>query len=47
MTPRGDDFYCTEVLSGALAVDVVHETNLGRYQATKHLHWHVVAGDPI
>jgi len=22
-------------------------TNLGRYQESKHLHWHVGAGDPI
>jgi len=46
------DFYCIEVLSGKTSVEKVIEierviTNLGEYQDSKHLHWHVVYGKRI
>ena len=52
-----NDFYCDEALSGRTPVKVVRETgdvyggcrvatNLGRYQDSKHLHFHVGFGDP-
>ena len=34
-----------QVLSENGACRVI--TNLGRYQDSKHLHWHVAAGDPL
>ena len=49
-----EDFYCDEVLSAReVAKEVLAEhgacrvlTNLGEYQDSKHLHWHVSAGEP-
>ena len=53
------DFYCDSVLNGAVSVELVHETgnvlayhhirlsNLGGYQDSKHLHFHVYSGDRV
>jgi len=35
----------TKVVSEHGACRVI--TNLGKYQDSKHLHWHVVSGDPL
>jgi diadenosine tetraphosphate (Ap4A) HIT family hydrolase len=38
-----NDFYCDEVLSSRTSVVM----NLGNYQESKHLHWHIISGNPI
>ncbi len=51
-----DDFYCDEVLSviKRMATQITSEhgacrviTNLGKYQDSKHLHWHLAFGKPL
>ena len=40
-----DDFYCEEALSGRAPINKL--TNLGDYQDSKHLHFHINFGDPL
>ena len=53
---KGDESLLLELISVVreVATEVVSEhgacrvlTNLGKYQDSKHLHWHVSAGDPL